>query len=103
MIRARLVMAAYPCNACQIANDLNVETLKKVSAMRDDFQFEIILVGHPRELAGVEGLEVEKLPAVLINGEQISAGSVLAPRQVMKILEDFETDGSFAKEVPGAP
>jgi hypothetical protein len=90
MHHAKLVVTAQPCSACQITTDLITETMGCVCKLRSDFDYEIVVIGHPRELARVEGIEVEMLPAVLLDGEQISAGTVVAPRQILKMLDLME-------------
>ena len=47
----------------------------------------IEVLNHPAECAGVAGMEVEKLPAVFINDEQITAGGLLHRRQLIKLIE----------------
>lgn len=85
---------ASPCTACVILNALNIETLDKVARERSDFSWELVQLMHPKDVATVEGLEVEKMPAVLINGEQITAGTILSPRALNRLLDTYsEEDG----------
>ncbi len=84
---ARLIVQKSPCTACVIVNHLNMETLQKIAASRSDFTWEIVEIGHPREVWQIEGFEVEKLPAILIDDEQISAGNIISPRQLAKFLD----------------
>ena len=83
---ALLVMQKSPCTACVILNQLNYETLRKVSAARSDFAFEVVEIGHPSEDWSVPGLEVEKMPAVIIDGEQIAAGTIVSPKLIAWFL-----------------
>jgi hypothetical protein len=76
-----------PCGACLIASDLLVGLFEKMSAELPDIKWEYIYISHPREFRAVEGLEVEKMPAVLIDGEQITAGEVLHKRRLMAEIE----------------
>ena len=78
----RLVTMARPCSACLIADNLMRELFAVMQGMNPDIIFQVDILHHPRELACVEGLEVETLPAVLIDGEQITAGSILHRRQL---------------------
>jgi len=84
---AKLVVQKSPCTACVIINHLNMETLQATAASRSDFTWEIVEIGHPREVWNIEGLELEKMPAILINDEQISAGNILSPRMLAKFLD----------------
>lgn len=86
--RARLIVQRFPCTACVIVNGLSMETLEKVASRRPGFTYEIFEVGAPSELAGIEGLEVEKLPALILDGVQRTAGSLLTPRQLEHMLDE---------------
>ena len=83
---ALLVVQKSPCTACVIANNLDHETLRKVAASRSDFTFEIVEIGHPSEVWSVPGLEVEHLPAVILDGEQIAAGNIVSPKLILQFL-----------------
>ncbi len=83
---ALLVVQKSPCTACVISSNLDLESLQKVAASRSDFTWEVVEIGHPREVWAVPGLEVEQLPAVILDGEQISAGNIVSPRLIAQIL-----------------
>ncbi|MDR3552957.1 MAG: hypothetical protein P4L75_07520 [Clostridia bacterium] len=89
MFKAKLVVMAQPCTACVIINSLNMESLERVAAQCADFSWELVQITHPRRLKTVAGLEVEKLPAVIVDGEQLTAGSVLPPRRLLAFLEEL--------------
>jgi len=82
-----LVTMAHPCQACFIAANLLEGLFIRLAADEPSVKWEIITLNHPRELKTVDGLEVERLPAVLIDGEQVSAGNVLHKRQLMEYLK----------------
>jgi hypothetical protein len=46
-----------------------------------------------KNLHSIEGLEVESFPAVIINGEQITAGTIPDKRQIIKRIE-WESENS---------
>lgn len=81
MNRAKVVLITLeqPCTACLITCGLTEEIIKKVRDRYGDFDFEIVRLAHLKELRNVQGLEVEKFPAVIINGEQVTAGSFPRP------------------------
>lgn len=81
-----MVDLLHPCTACLITDNLLKESLEKVKKSRDDVDVEYIVIDHPNELAGIEGVEVEKLPLLIIDGEQVSAGSFLTPKQINTII-----------------
>jgi len=87
MVEAKLVVMRHACAACSIINSLNIETLEKAAARRSDFRWRLVEIGNPREMPSIEGLEVEKFPAIILNGEQITAGTVLPARRLMEILD----------------
>ncbi len=68
-----------PCTACLITCRLTEEIIEKVRKRGGDFPFRIVRLRHIKEAAAVEGLEVEKFPAVIIGGEQVTAGSFPHP------------------------
>ena len=82
-----LVTPENPCSSCQIAAELMRGLILKLTAEISDAEFTTIYVKHPRDLRGVNGLEVERLPAVLIDGEQISAGNIMHRRQLLAEIE----------------
>ena len=83
----KLVTMANPCSACVITDNLLRGLLDKVAGQMDNITVKTEILNHPRECAGVEGLEIEKLPAIIINGEQVTAGSLLHRRQLIKMIE----------------
>jgi len=87
MFHTKLVVAKYPCSSCLIIGSLNQRALQKLADSRQDVTFELVEIEHPSALAKVSGVEVEKLPAILINDEQISAGSIVPGRRLMEWME----------------
>ena len=83
----RLVTMANPCTACMIVDNLLRVLLQKTVADLDGVALSIEELQHPRDCVGVVGLEVEKLPAILIDDEQITAGNLLHRRQLLQIIE----------------
>ena len=87
----RLITMANPCSACFMTDNLLRALIKKVAeqmkAENKNIEFEIEILNHPRECAGIAGLEIEKLPAVIIDDEQITAGGLLHRRQLIKMIE----------------
>ena len=90
--RARLIVLRYPCTSCVIINGLNRETLEKVALRRPDFTYEIVEIGTPAEVSSVEGLEVESFPVLILDGVQRTAGSILTPRQLERMLNEEAGD-----------
>ncbi|HML49550.1 MAG TPA: thioredoxin family protein [Clostridia bacterium] len=88
--RHKIVMIdlLHPCTACVIADNLLRESLGKVQKARADVEVEIVALSHPRELARYPAVEVEKMPLLIIDDEQVSAGSFLTPRQIIALLGD---------------
>ncbi len=69
----------HPCTACVIIDGLTKEILAKVSKKYPQVEYETVTLNHPNEIKQTPGMEVEKLPAIIIDGEQFTAGSL--PRQ----------------------
>lgn len=83
----RLVTMANPCSACLMIDNLLRELFQKVSAQMENVEFAVEVLNHPRECSGVVGLEVEKLPVVIIGDEQVTAGGLLHRRQLIQMIE----------------
>lgn len=89
MFKVRLITQKQPCSACVITTNLNMETMDRIQKLRDDIDYELIEINHPKELMDIEGVEVEKLPIITVNGEQITAGTIMPVRRLNEILDDF--------------
>ena len=86
-----LVTPQNPCSACSIAAELMRGMFEKMTGQYPDIEFTVSYVIHPRELRGIKGLEVERLPAVVIDGEQITAGGIMHRRQLLVEIEARKT------------
>ena len=49
-------------------------------------------IGAPSEMSSVEGLEVESFPVLILDGVQRTAGSILTPRQLERMLDEEARD-----------
>lgn len=78
-----------PCNACVIIQGLVKEVVEKVTRLRN-VELEERILTHPSQLYDVEGLEVETLPALLLNNEQITAGSIISTKQLLALIDGLE-------------
>lgn len=74
-----LVTLEQPCTACIITCNLTEEIIIKLRKRNGDFPFRIVRLKHIKEIKDVAGLEVEKFPAVIIDGEQVTAGTFPHP------------------------
>lgn len=86
--KVSVVNLKQPCTACIITCNLVKEILRKLQKTHGDFELEIIELSHINEAPSVEGLEVEKFPAIIVDGEQITAGSL--PQKAMLISYIYE-------------
>lgn len=78
----KMVTMEEPCSSCVIIVGALREILQRFSERYQEVNVEVVELKHPSEVYSVEGLEVEKFPALIINGEQISAGSIVTLRQL---------------------
>lgn len=69
-----------------ITGSLCEEIIGKIRKKYGEFEFDIIELENPGEAARVEGLEVEKFPAVIIDGEQVTAGSLPHPGMLKDMI-----------------
>jgi len=86
-IKITLVSLKDPCTACNIIYGLIKETLEKIQKEYSNVEVDFIELEHIKNASEVEGLEVEKFPAVLVNGEQITAGSLITKKQLVSIIQ----------------
>lgn len=75
-----------PCTACVITGRLCEEIIEKVRRRYGDFEFCAVELESPSDAANIEGLEVEKFPAVIIDGEQVTAGSLPHPQMLKDMI-----------------
>lgn len=89
-IELTLVVQRPPCGACQVIEQLTRESLEKAVARDSRLHLRVHEIRHPSELRSVAGLEVEKMPAVLVGGEQVSAGRILTIRDIQRYVDEYE-------------
>jgi hypothetical protein len=71
-----LVSLEQPCSACIIIEGHIKEMLSKLEKRMDYIRMEHVIIDNLKEIHRIEGLEVEKFPALILDGEQITAGSL---------------------------
>ena len=81
-----LVTLKQPCTACIITCGLAEEIIEKVKRRSGDFAFSKIELKKSSEAGSVEGLEIEKFPAVIIDGEQVTAGTLPHPNMLKEMI-----------------
>lgn len=86
-IIVKLVSLKDPCSACVIIDGLLKEMLIKIQKEMDNVQVEIIELNNLNQVHSIKGLEVEKFPAVLINDEQVTAGSLPSRQQLIAMIK----------------
>ena len=62
--------------------------LEKTAGQYEGVDFRTEALERPGDCARVDGLEVERLPAVIIDGEQVTAGGLLHRRQLARLIEE---------------
>ena len=90
-MRVRLVTLKQPCTACVITCGLCAEIIEKVRRKYGDFEFEHIELSSPADAKRVEGLEVEKYPVVIVDGEQVTAGTLPHPNMLRERIYGQES------------
>jgi len=86
-VKIELISLKQPCTACLITEGLIREILEKIRSQYDYVKIEYVKLENLKEVHKIEGLEVEKFPALIINGEQITAGSLPMKKQLISIIE----------------
>ena len=87
MVKINVVVLHYPCSACFIIGGLVREMLDKLQIKMDFIDVEYLVLENLKNLHSIEGLEVESFPAIIINGEQITAGTIPDKREIIKRIE----------------
>ncbi len=88
MVEVKLVTLDEPCSACIIITNLIKEMFKELAHEMPEVTFTIIEMKHINELKMIAGIEVEKMPIILIQDEQISAGSLPNRRYLKQLIEE---------------
>ena len=85
-VTLKMVTLKEPCTACVILDGLLKEMLEKLRKKNGNIEVEIVELDHIRDVYDIEGVEVEKFPLLLINGEQVTAGTLPSQRRLMEII-----------------
>ncbi len=70
-----VISLKQPCTACVITTNLVFELMQKLQKRDSELEINLIKLAHINELYAIKGVEVEKLPIILVDDEQITAGS----------------------------
>ena len=90
MIQLTFIGMKYPCSSCAIIQNLNLEIIEKVRSKRPEIEYKQIILLNPKELYQIEGIEVEKMPIILLNQEQVSAGNLISSKQLVQWIDTFQ-------------
>jgi hypothetical protein len=93
-VKVNVVLLRDPCSACFIIGGLIKEMMDKLQKEMDCIDLEFTELEDLKNLHNIEGLEVESFPAVIINGEQITAGTIPDKMEIIKRLE-FESKNNI--------
>ncbi|HBM75085.1 MAG TPA: hypothetical protein DD429_05965 [Clostridiaceae bacterium] len=86
-VKVTLISLKHPCTACLITYGLIKEILEKIRKDFDFVEIEYLELEDLKHIHSIPGLEVEKFPALLINDEQITAGSLPMKKQLITIIK----------------
>ena len=75
-VKITIVMLKEPCSACLILNNLVKEIIAKLQKKFDNLDIQYVEFSNLARIHEIEGLEVEKFPAIIVNGEQVTAGEL---------------------------
>jgi hypothetical protein len=81
-----MVTLRYPCTACVIIDQAVHEVVGKLKTLFPDLEIAERVLESPKEARSVEGLEIERFPALLLNGEQLTAGSIPNRRELERTI-----------------
>jgi hypothetical protein len=86
-VKINVVILQNPCSACFIMAGLVREMFDKLQKRIGYIDVEYTELENLKNLHSVEGLEVESFPAIIINGEQVTAGTIPDKREIIKKIE----------------
>ncbi len=89
-VHIKVVSMKYPCTACLMVYQLVKESVDRILKEFEGLAVEYVELENLRNVSQIGGLEVEKFPAVLINDEQVTAGSIITRRQLAGLLEEYQ-------------
>ena len=75
-VKITIVTLKEPCSACLILNNLVKEIIAKLQKKFDNLDIQYVEFSNLARIHEIEGLEVEKFPASIVNGEQVTAGEL---------------------------
>ncbi|HOP56200.1 MAG TPA: thioredoxin family protein [bacterium] len=85
-VKIDIVFLEEPCSACLIIFNLIKEIMERLKGKYDFLEVNYIEIKKLEDLHSIKGLEVEKFPAIIIDGEQISAGTIPDIGEIEKII-----------------
>lgn len=85
-VSINIVFLRDSCSACNIIYGLVKEIMNKLKERYNFLDINYVEVKNLRDLYSIKGLEVEKFPAIIINGEQITAGNIPDIKELEKII-----------------
>jgi hypothetical protein len=85
-VKVNIVVLKDPCSACFIIGGLVKEIFDKLQKKMDYIDVEYTELENLENLHNIDGLEVESFPAIIINGEQITAGTLPDKREIVNLL-----------------
>ena len=94
-VKINVVILQNPCSACFIIGGLVREMFEKLQIKMDFIDVEYKELEDLKSLHSIEGLEVESFPAIIINGEQITAGTIPDKREIIKRIEWENENGEY--------
>ncbi|MDI6618535.1 MAG: thioredoxin family protein [Clostridiales bacterium] len=86
-VNVKIVESKQPCSACLITGNLVREMMDKISRELGCVDIENIKLSDLKNIHSIKGLEVENFPAIIINGEQITAGSLPIKSNIISIIK----------------
>lgn len=75
-VKITIVTLKEPCSACLILNNLVKEIMAKLQKKFDNLDIQYVEFSNLARIHEIEGLEAEKFPAIIVNGEQVTAGEL---------------------------
>lgn len=92
-VKVNIVTLKEPCSACFIIGGLVKQMLDKLQKDMAFIEVEYTELEDLKNIHNIQGLEVEKFPAVIINGEQITAGTIPDKKEIKnRLIWESEND-----------
>lgn len=82
----KIITLRHPCSQCLILTDCAIQIAERLAKKYKDVSLVVCTLDSPSKARQIKELEVEKFPAIIYNGIQITAGSIPDRRVIENMI-----------------